>query len=179
MVAQNSALFPAYLSVEVDGKPFIFLLPRKCASNTIKDYLKQLECKRNVYLRPDEMNLTPTIPKIAIVRHPVDRLISAWKHGTQRDHVWYMDCVEAYPWMPWDEFCALVCTKWNDATCNPHFRSYSLELMSHEWGYSDVLRVESLELDWINLSNKYNFGPVVEKWVLAFAVVLSLLLATI
>jgi len=136
------------------------MLPRKCASNTVKDYLKQLECKRNVYLQPFEMNSLPMVPKIAVVRHPVDRLISAWKHGTQRDDVWYMHVNGAYPWMPWDEWCDMVCRHWNDAMCNPHFRSYSLELMDHRFGYSDLLRCESLDNDWFYLSNKYGWRGV-------------------
>ncbi len=153
--AQNSALYPAIFSVEIDGKPFIFLLPRKCASNTIKDYLRQLEATRNLYLHPFEITATPTIPKIAVVRHPVDRLISAWKHGTQSDNIGNQ-MPGMFPWMSWDLFCKLVCEEWNDAMCNPHFRSYSFELQE----YSDLLRCESLDSDWFHLSNKYHWRGV-------------------
>lgn len=160
VATQNSSRYPAYLAAEIEGKLFVFLLPRKCASNTIKDYIRQLNGHNLRYLRPHQMNELPMVPKIAAVRHPVDRLISAWKHGTQRDQGGYLNLAGANPWMSWDGFVDLVCYEWNDASCNPHFRSYSLELMSHEWGYSDLLRCESLESDWFHLSNKYGWPSV-------------------
>ncbi len=163
VATQNSSMYPSYLAGEVDGKPFIFLLPRKCASNTIKNYIRQLNGHNLRYLRPHEMNNFPMVPKIAVVRHPVDRVISAWKHGTQGDDLRYMNMVGAKPWMSWDDFVDRVCSEWTDANCNPHFRSYSLELMSHEFGYSDLLRVETLKSDWLHLSNKYGWRDVVIK----------------
>ena len=148
--------WPTYLGVEIEKKPFIFMLPRKCASNSVKEALLQMGAVGHKHFTREQMLNMVMVPKIATVRHPVDRLVSSWKHGTQRDQGYYM-LNGLYAWMPWDEFLDLVCTTWNDAVANYHFRSYSLELLDLGFAPSHIVRLETLEADWAQLTRKFDW----------------------
>lgn len=156
--------FPNYLGVKIDAKDFVFMLPRKCASNSIKEALIQMgdrcsfpEVFHNFTM--EELRNYPLIPRIAFVRHPVDRLISAYRHGVLRDQGFYR-LEGLYPYMPWTEFVDNVCGKWNDPCANYHFVQYSHELIDFGQFPNYVVKIERLEDDWNTIARAFDWPKV-------------------
>lgn len=165
----SKAPWPAYARVTIADEPFVFMLPRKCASNTIKDALARMpgcsfQAARD-YLTARQL-AESTAPRIAVVREPVSRLVSCWRHGVVRNRAAYLRVPGVTADMGWEAFAEFVCSTSDDSpACNYHFRSYSLELLvprargGGSWP-DVVLRCERLEEDWEALTASMGWPEV-------------------
>jgi hypothetical protein len=150
----SRAPYPAYAKAYVSGLNYIFMLPRKCASNSIKAALEIMTGEtfdnRRDYLTRGEV-VKSELMRIAVVRHPVDRLISCWRHSIWKNAARFMtDAPKMRDQMPWEEFVEIVLDTPDEAS-NRHFRSYSDELMLDR-PPDRVLHVEDLDAEWAALS---------------------------
>lgn len=152
--------YPAYTFVKILHKPYIFILPRKSASCSMRDVLSQMSnfSSEKTYLSTEALR-AHSAPRIAVIRHPVDRAVSAWRHGTTVNDGSVFRGPGIRPHMPWAEFVDAICAT-SDADSNFHYRSQSDEIFVDRLP-DHMLRVDWLADDWRALSKKLGW-PVVE-----------------
>lgn len=139
---------PAYL--RRDG--VVVSVPRKCGFNSVKQALKAQGGFE--YIESPE-GLNGDVLRVAVVRHPVDRLVSCW-----RDKVWkrWMPSLKVHgiqPKMSFSDFADIVLAT-PDAESNCHFVSYAPEVV--DLGPDVVIRTESLSEEWSFLEREMSWN---------------------
>lgn len=154
---------PWYGVGTIEGKVYTFMLPRKNASTTLRDVLARMGVTLEVV---DASGIRGT--RIGVVRHPVDRAISAWKHGTQYNDGRVFGHTEILPNMEWGAFVNVICSTRDEDLCqytgtNAHWRSQYYELFVDGRLPDVLLRVESLSLDWATITRYLEWPDVQVK----------------
>lgn len=156
------APWPAYALVAIEGMAFYFMLPRKCASNTMKVALNALDetfpRRANSYVTADAVERHDYTPRVAVVRHPITRFISCWRHFCFKVGASLMKMPGLYDRMSWDEFFE-ACMSVPDEEANYHYRSMHLEVVLGRMP-DHILTCEMLEADWAVLSAEYRWPSV-------------------
>lgn len=157
-----SPTLPLVELVTIDGSDYFFLLTRKCASNSIKAGLRMLGAEFYQKRVPTVANVreNPSIPRIGMVRHPVSRLLSCWRHCVWKRKAKELDNEQIRNNMIWDDFVQVVCCL-PDADSNRHFRSAFEDLLIDGKMPDHVLHVEDLDREWRELSRRFNWKQIV------------------
>lgn len=126
----------------------------------MRDVLSQMSnfSSEKTYLSMEALRAS-SAPRVAVIRHPVDRAVSAWRHGTTVNDGSVFRGPGIRPHMPWAEFVDAICAT-SDADSNFHYRSQSDEIFVDRMP-DRLLRVDTLVEDWKALSKMLNW-PVVE-----------------
>ncbi len=159
----SQAPWPAYVLVWMKPRqePILFMFPRKCASNSIKKVLERVSTfsPTNHWHTPKEvMQLDRSIPRIAFVREPLDRLKSAWRHAVVKHEAQFLHMNGIQKGTTWKEFVHVVCNT-ADAYTNYHMKSQTLELVTMVGGRmpDEILYIENLTREWYELCVKYKW----------------------
>lgn len=152
---------PAIAAVAIDQVDYFFQFPRKCASNSIKWALYNMPGStfqsNRVYVEPREVMRSPELERIAVVRNPVARIVSCWRHAIVKmgaEFMRWIGDVRSSPTMTFDEFLEAVARTPDDhPRINYHFRSQWAELVNDVGGKEPdyLLHVETLSEDWRTL----------------------------
>jgi hypothetical protein len=160
----SKAPWPAYALVQMKLRqsPALFMFPRKCASNSIKQVLEKVSTfsPTNPWLTPREVTaLDKSIPRVAVVREPLDRLKSAWRHAVVQHEAQFVHMNGIHKGTTWREFVHIVCNR-TDAYTNYHMKSQSLELVEMVGGRmpDEILHIENLTREWYDLCVKRNWA---------------------
>lgn len=138
-----------------DERDYVFMLPRKCASNSFRTMLKKNQdiTFHAPYLTRRALETKHAdLPRIGVVRHPIDRLISCWRFN------FWLGMLE--PEIPrhstWTEFLKVILDT-PDERSDLHFRSYSCDLVVGGRAPDFMLHVEHVAEEWRALCNTLNW----------------------
>ncbi len=163
----SSAPWPGYALVRMDpsGKQVLFMFPRKNASNSLKQVLEKVSSfnPEGHWLTSQQVkNLPSSILRVAVVRDPLTRLQSAWRHAVVKHEVQFvhMEASGITKGISWENFVVIIC-KTSDTYTNYHMKSQSLELidMVGRQMPDEILHVENLNAEWGELCRKHGW-----KW---------------
>ena len=160
----GSAPYPAYARVQSPAHgTAVFMLPRKCASNSVKHALwKHMNGAPNVDPVLDYVGKSVILEggtvTVALVRHPLVRLVSCWREKIMTR--WMPSLEEACmrPGMSFAEFLGVVIAT-PDVIANRHFRSYSDEVIVAGTKPYITLRVEALDTQWPGVEEFLGWEP--------------------
>lgn len=164
----SNAPAPAIAAVGINGRDFFFSFPRKNASNSVKWALHEMPgstfAGNPVYVDVEEVKRSPNVPRVAVVRHPVDRIVSCWRHVVRKLGALHrVGDVMITENLPFAAFVELVanCPD-SHPNVNYHFRSQSAELVDDVGGREPdyLLHVETLKWDWEALSEALRWPKV-------------------
>jgi hypothetical protein len=97
--------------------------------------------------------------KFAVVRHPLDRLVSNWSFFTKRPVKESYRNLGVYQGMEFEEFVDVISS---DPSVNPHFDFQIGFLGGQEM--DEVCPMERLNERWKTLSQEFNLNPLPDKY---------------
>lgn len=160
----SAAPWPAYVRVrmEPDLRQILFMFPRKCASNTIKQVLEKVSTfdTKHWLTAQDVRQLDSNIPRVAVVREPLERLKSGWRHAVVKHEAEFlkMEASGIQKGTSWEDFVVAICAT-PDAYTNYHMKSQTLELIDMVGGRmpNEIIHVENLNEEWDELCTRYGW----------------------